>query len=83
MVRRGIPHPCRGAFISEDEPGVLPPATIPQPSGMTSALSSRGLRASRSNIQTRPPKYVARPRVTPSYSRAAIMRGYVPILQTP
>ena len=38
MVRRGIPHPCRGATILDAQPGVLPPAIILQPSGLTSLI---------------------------------------------
>ena len=40
MVKRIIPHPCRGAFILDARPGVLPPAIILQPSGLTSILPS-------------------------------------------
>ena len=40
MVKRGIPHPCRGAFILDAQPGVLPPATILQPSGLNSVRSA-------------------------------------------
>ena len=35
--RLRFPHPCRGALLFHTVPGVLPPATILHPSGVTEA----------------------------------------------